>query len=202
VIRKDSLIRDVKVIMMSADPSARSSTDNLDSWLIKPIHPSLFFNCLHHLLSNDSESANSDARVTPQVRSEPHKETRVLVVEDNPTNQTLAKAQLTALGYSAEVVGDASQALDTLLGTRYDIVLMDCELPGMDGFAATAELRRREGDARHTAVIALTAHATEADRRRCLEAGMDGYLAKPTKLNSLAEMLDRWHGKAATSPAI
>jgi CheY-like chemotaxis protein len=202
VIRKDSLIRDTKLIMMSTDPGTRSSAENVDSWLIKPIRPSLLFNCLHNMLSSDSDSASSDVQTTLKVRAAVHREGRVLVVEDNPTNQTLAKAQLSALGYTAEIVGDASQALDALLGTRYDIVLMDCELPGMDGFAATTELRRREGNARHTSVIALTAHATEADRRRCLEAGMDGYLAKPTKLQALAEMLNRWQGKAAASAAV
>jgi two-component system sensor histidine kinase/response regulator len=199
IIRKDSLIRSTKLIMMSVDPGTRITAESVDSWLIKPIRPSLLFNCLHNLLSTDPTSADSDLAITPKVRAAVKKEARVLVVEDNPTNQTLAKAQLSALGYTAEIVSDASQALEALLDTRYDIVLMDCELPGMDGFAATVELRRREGDARHTSVIALTAHATEADRRRCLESGMDGYLAKPTKLQALADMLNRWRGTSADS---
>jgi CheY-like chemotaxis protein len=152
-------------------------------------------------LSGDPNLPNSNIQIAPVVSDEARtqKGARVLVVEDNPTNQTLAKAQLGVLGYQVEIVGDAVQALDAMSRSRYDIVLMDCELPGMDGYEATTEIRRREGDAHHTAVIALTAHATEADRSRCLEAGMDGYLTKPTKLQVLADMLDLWCGKTAVS---
>jgi CheY-like chemotaxis protein len=187
IIRKDSLISDTKLITMSADPDEMGSAGNVDSWLIKPIRPSLLYNCLHNLLSGDPNSANSNVLTAPVVSDEARaqKRARVLVVEDNPTNQTLAKAQLAVLGYKVEIVGDAAQALDAMSRTRYDIVLMDCEVPGMDGYEATTEIRRREGDARHTAVIALTAHATEADHRRCLEAGMDGYLTKPTNYRCL-----------------
>jgi PAS domain S-box-containing protein len=201
IIRKDSLISDTRLIIMSADPDTKGSAGNVDSWLVKPIRPSLLFNCLHNLLSGDPNLPNSNIQIAPVVSDEARtqKGARVLVVEDNPTNQTLAKAQLGVLGYQVEIVGDAVQALDAMSRSRYDIVLMDCELPGMDGYEATTEIRRREGDAHHTAVIALTAHATEADRSRCLEAGMDGYLTKPTKLQVLADMLDLWCGKTAVS---
>jgi two-component system sensor histidine kinase/response regulator len=170
VIGEDSLIKDTKVILMSADSGMINTAENVHSWLVKPVRPSLLFNCLLKLLSRDPDTAGSDVELASPVShvARNRSETRILVVEDNPTNQTLVKAQLSALGYAAKVVGDASQALDALLETHYDIVLMDCELPGMDGYEATVELRRREGANRHTSIVALTAHAAEADRRRCL----------------------------------
>ena len=120
------------------------------------------------------------------------KKVRVLVVEDNVTNQTVVAAQLGILGYTAEVVDCARGGLEAFSLRHHNIVLMDCEMPEMDGYEATAEIRRREGDARHTVVIALTAHATEGDRERCLNAGMDDYISKPVKLDALTEMLDSW----------
>jgi CheY-like chemotaxis protein len=113
-------------------------------------------------------------------------------VDDNLVNRTIGGKQLSALGYTAEIAEGAQQGLDLVSKGSPDLVLMDCEMPEMDGYQAVAEIRRREGDARHTVVIALTAHATADDRARCLDAGMDDYLSKPVKLQALEEMLDTW----------
>ena len=122
---------------------------------------------------------------------------RVLLVDDNLVNRTVGARQLMTLGFTAEVADSAAQAFAMLSNKNFDVVLMDCGMPKMDGYQAAREIRRREGSARHTVVIALTAHAMEDDRVRCLNAGMDDYLSKPVKLNVLAEKLDTWaHPKA------
>ncbi|HLX04269.1 MAG TPA: response regulator, partial [Candidatus Binatus sp.] len=120
------------------------------------------------------------------------KAVRVLLVDDNLVNRTIGAKQLTALGYVGEVAASARQGLAIVAAGSCDLVLMDCEMPEMDGYEAVAEIRRREGCTRHTVVIALTAHATAEDRTRCLDAGMDDYLSKPVKLQTLGEMLDTW----------
>lgn len=117
---------------------------------------------------------------------------RVLLVDDNLVNRTLGAKQLSVLGYTAEVVDSARRALEVVGNQRSDIVLMDCEMPEVDGYKAVAEIRRLEGEARRTVVIALTAHAAEGEREKCLDAGMDDYLSKPVKLQTLATMLDAW----------
>jgi PAS domain S-box-containing protein len=117
---------------------------------------------------------------------------RVLLVDDNLVNRTVGAKQLATLGFTAEVADGGVHALEMLSRERFDVVLMDCGMPEMDGYQAVAEIRRREGSIRHTVVIALTAHAMEDDRVRCLRAGMDDYLSKPVKLNTLAEKLDTW----------
>jgi len=113
----------------------------------------------------------------------------VLVVEDGAVNQAVAAAQLEALGYEVDVVDNGFEALDRVARQHYDAVLMDCQMPGMDGYETTRELRRREGGDRHTLVIALTANAMTEDRDRCLAAGMDEYLSKPLRLHALAAIL-------------
>jgi two-component system, sensor histidine kinase and response regulator len=117
---------------------------------------------------------------------------RLLVVEDSPVNQLVAVRTLERLGCECDVACDGSEALEALSQRSYDAVMMDCQMPVMDGYEATAELRRREGAERHTPVIAMTAHAMKGDADRCLAAGMDDYIAKPMRRELLVEALARW----------
>jgi len=116
-------------------------------------------------------------------------EVLVLLVEDNPVNQKVLTAVLTRIGCAVHVVANGKQALESLARHSYDAVLMDCQMPVMDGYEATAELRRREGTGRRTPVIALTASAMAEDRERCMTAGMDDYLTKPVSMQNLAATL-------------
>jgi signal transduction histidine kinase/DNA-binding NarL/FixJ family response regulator len=125
---------------------------------------------------------------------------RILVVEDNTINQQVASGWLQRLGCRADVAANGFEALDALYRIAYSAVLMDCQMPEMDGFQATAEIRRREGSGRRTPIIAMTANAMQGDRERCLAAGMDDYIAKPVRIEDLECVLRRV--LAAPSPAV
>jgi PAS domain S-box-containing protein len=116
----------------------------------------------------------------------------VLVAEDSQVNQIVAARTLERCGCRADVAGDGVKALAMIAARRYDAVLMDCQMPGMDGYATTAALRLRENGGPRIPVIAMTAHAMEGDRERCLEAGMDDYLSKPIVREKLIDALRRW----------
>ena len=116
----------------------------------------------------------------------------VLVVEDGEINQLVATGILESLGYDADLADDGLRALQAMERTTYDAVLMDVQMPTMDGYETTAEIRRREGAARHTPIIAMTAGAIEGDRERCLAAGMDDYLSKPIDRSAMESVLARW----------
>ena len=118
----------------------------------------------------------------------------VLVAEDSQVNQIVAARSLERCGCNVEVVGDGRQALAALAAKRFDAVLMDCQMPELDGYEATAELRRREAPGERVPVIAMTAQAMDGDRERCLEAGMDDFISKPMKFDALRSVLLKWIG--------
>lgn len=126
---------------------------------------------------------------------------RVLVAEDNHVNQMVVTAQLRRFGCTVDVVNDGGEAVAACRAIDYGLVLMDCLMPGMDGFAATKEIRRLQQGGRHLPIIALTANALEGDRDRCLAAGMDGYLSKPVSGRELHEVLRHWARQAADASA-
>lgn len=127
----------------------------------------------------------------------PHQETEtnelVLVVEDNSINQRVTLLQLEDLGLKARAVSNGLEALDAVSQRKYMLILMDCQMPEMDGLQATREIRRLEQTTgEHVTIIALTAHAMTSDRAECLAAGMDDYISKPVSIKKLAEVLQRW----------
>jgi len=125
---------------------------------------------------------------------------RVLVVEDNTINQRLATRLLEKMGADVDVASDGEEGVEVAATRSYDLILMDCQMPRLDGFAATRAIRLRESGHR-TPIIAMTANAMAGDRERCLEAGMDDYLAKPIDRRQLRATLDRWNNAGRASPS-
>lgn len=118
--------------------------------------------------------------------------TRLLIVEDNPINQKLAERALLRLGFQADVTNDGREAVEAVKQTRYALILMDCMMPEMDGYAATRAIRALGGEASSVPIVAFTADKTAGTRERCLEAGMNDYLNKPLNLDLLRDAIDRW----------
>jgi PAS domain S-box-containing protein len=168
--------------------------------LTKPVRHSDLYNSLLGLIDTAQDAAparpgTKAAAVNPGLRTD----WRVLVAEDNPVNQKVAQHLLNRIGLRADFVGNGREALAALKDQPYDVVFMDCQMPELDGYDATAEIRRLEGGHRHTWIIAMTAHAMAGDREKCLAAGMDDYLAKPVASHSLREALERFAQQAAPS---
>ena len=207
-IHDDSLLRGTRIIAVcpfSQRPdSAALRLAGVRVVLPKPVLATKLAEAVCSALdSTDSGPSKTAEHTSSRISEQARLQCRVLLAEDNAVNQKLAVRLLAKLGYSADVVENGLDAVERVRNRDYDIVLMDCQMPEMDGYQATAEIRRLEGDRRRTSIIAMTANAMVGDRERCLDAGMDDYLAKPVQPAALKTTLDRWALRAAeTEPAI
>ena len=177
------------------DPSV-ARLAGVASVLSKPFLRHRLLEALTGILAPTDEGEGSSKRQQPTKEasraSSSTGQLNILLAEDNAVNQMLAVHLLEKIGYRADVVENGLDAVDRVRGGRYDLVLMDCQMPEMDGYQATAEIRRLEAGKRHTNIVAVTANAMLGDREKCLKAGMDDYLSKPIQLAQLKSVLERW----------
>ncbi|MFG1603460.1 ATP-binding protein [Actinoplanes sp. NPDC049265] len=191
IVTDDPHIPAVHIIVLNEHPPAGHHGPATPTYLPKPVHRS----ALYDLLAQSMAAVVPVPVISPPTPPTQKGKGKILLVEDNDINQMVATGILTSLGYDTDIAGDGIQAHDKSAHHDYDAILMDCRMPRMDGFTATAEIRHREeGTARHTPIIAMTASALDADRERCLAAGMDDYLAKPVNPAELDAALARWVG--------
>jgi signal transduction histidine kinase/DNA-binding response OmpR family regulator len=184
---------DLRLILLT--PFGQETSQLADSrfyWLTKPIRQSAIWDGLaSHVADVTPEASRIDDAPIP--RSSRTKGTRVLLVEDNPLNLEVCVAILNSLGCVVETATNGLDALERHADREFGLIFMDCQMPEMDGYEATAEIRRRESRShRHTPIIALTGNVIEGARERCLAAGMDDYLAKPFTLDQMKDMLTAW----------
>ena len=171
------------------------------AYMNKPIRQSQLYNCLATVIGMARDPMPASL-ITRHRLAEMHAEfrARVLVAEDNVVNQKVAVRMLEKLGCRVDVVANGQEALKASAQIPYTVVFMDCQMPEMDGYAATAAIRAREAQTRdHLPVIAMTANAMQGDREQCLEAGMDDYVSKPVQLEDLMAILQKWTSPPASS---
>jgi PAS domain S-box-containing protein len=191
-ISDDAGIPPVRVVLLTSgsyQDDRHAETAGAAALLPKPIGPSQLYNCLLQILTEDTRPSGPRDRVkvtTTESRG------LILLAEDNEINQMVAVETLTRMGYQVDVAQDGHEVLEMAGNKPYLAILMDCQMPRIDGYTATAELRRREQDGRRIPIIAMTAHALAEDRQRCLAAGMDDYLTKPIDTGKLQRTLDEW----------
>ncbi|MCX8024064.1 MAG: response regulator [Thermanaerothrix sp.] len=168
--------------------------------LLKPIRLQALYQTLLVLFSPQSVKTPSVPVVSEPSRASESK--AILLVEDNPINTKVVVNLLTKAGYHVDTAENGVQALEAIRCKTYDLILMDVQMPVMDGFETTLHIREIEGNARHTPIIAMTAHAFREDVQRCLACGMDDYLAKPLKPQQLYETITHWLSSRRANTAI
>jgi CheY-like chemotaxis protein/HPt (histidine-containing phosphotransfer) domain-containing protein len=166
---------------------------------VKPVRQSQLYNTLLEVLGHGPETAEAAAPVEP-VPLVANLGLRVLLAEDNEINQRVARRMLEKWGCYVVVVSDGFEAVMTSKSDTFDVLVVDCHMPRMDGYEATAEIRRREASTgKHVPIVAMTANALDGDRERCLAAGMDDYVRKPVKPQELWAALGRWTAQPGDS---
>jgi CheY-like chemotaxis protein/HPt (histidine-containing phosphotransfer) domain-containing protein len=200
-ISADPRLGSVRLIMLASGLTRRGEAEaaGIRSYLTKPARQSLLYDAVANAAAAGEHDRLEGPESTPVVPGPVAGGAPILIAEDNAVNQAVAEAMLARRGHPVHIVNNGREAVEAVSTGDYAAVLMDCQMPEMDGYAATAEIRRREGAGRHIPIIAMTAHSMKGDRERCLEAGMDDYLSKPLRPDALEAALERWAG--APEPA-
>jgi len=211
-IKSDPDISAVRLILLASERNAADQVQRRAAGvafqLIKPVREPDLYDCIvTPVRVNEGVGAAALAGAPPgqaSPRPRPGQRPRALLAEDNPVNVEVASAMLRGLGMEVACAANGEEALAAVRAGDYDLVLMDCMMPVMDGMAATAEIRRLEqqrGRTRATPIVAITANALQGDRERCLAAGMDDYISKPFSQQALADTLGRWIALPRPTPA-
>jgi PAS domain S-box-containing protein len=190
-IRRQRDARTLPLVMLTSLGSSGPTPEEFAAYLTKPIKPSQLYEALMDVFGERGEVAERPPEAAPadELPSE-RAPLRILVVEDHAVNQQLALLLLQKLGYRADVAGNGAEALEALERQPYDVVLMDVEMPEMDGLEATRRIHARWRDERPH-IVAVTANAMQGERELCLQAGMDDYITKPIRMEELTASLDR-----------
>jgi signal transduction histidine kinase/DNA-binding response OmpR family regulator/HPt (histidine-containing phosphotransfer) domain-containing protein len=199
-IREDTRLAAMQLIMLTTRDNHESNSDTVQLFaaiLTKPLRRSQLLNCVTRAMTSAPEMGVEETAIRAALPAAAAARTfvpKILLVEDNPVNREVAVGMLESLGCVVHAAENGWIAIEAMNNDAYDAVLMDCQMPVMDGLTATAELRRREQNAggARLPIIALTANTMEGDRERCLAAGMDDFLSKPFSQQQLAAMLRRW----------
>ncbi|HEX4491150.1 MAG TPA: response regulator [Acidimicrobiia bacterium] len=208
LINNDTDLAEAKLFLLSSSGkvSAQVASEfRLSGALAKPVRQSELFDCLVAGLEGTTDFSGGPAPTTTRSRPDAVRRSgHILLVEDNAMNQLVATKILEKIGYSVDVAENGHVALAQIDANVYDAVLMDCQMPEMDGYEATRQLRRREldrGGREHLTVVAMTAAAMDGDRERCLAAGMDDYVTKPVRASAVDAVLARWIAEPGDAPA-
>ena len=196
VIKADPRLARARIIILTSlgqlMDDAQLERIGIDACLVKPVKQARLYECLTGIRALPRKQVENKP-LSLTVRGAPPQPLRILLAEDNAINQKVAVAQLRKLGYSPDVVGNGMEALEAVQRQRYDVILMDCQMPQMDGYESTRQIRRREQTqgSKPVYIIAMTANAMQGDREKCLEARMNDYLSKPVKVTDLRSALER-----------
>jgi two-component system sensor histidine kinase/response regulator len=198
-IKADPELKDVLVIILTSigirGDVARLEALGCAGYLTKPVKQSQLFDTIITLWGRQKTVAKESwgAIVTRHtIEEQKRRRVHILLAEDNPMNQKLAVTLLKKAGYSVDAVEDGRMVMEAVKRRAYDLILMDVQMPEMNGFEATQAIRVREGEAKHTPIIAMTAHAMKGDRERCLQAGMDDYISKPIEPQEFFDAIEKW----------
>ena len=205
IVKSDPAVSDTRIILLSSVGTWREVVplegERVDACLLKPVRERQLYRALATVLAKPTVA--TPAPVNEAVKGRDRGEVpspRVLVAEDNVVNQKVAARILQSAGIRPDMASNGLEAVAMRRMLPYDLILMDCQMPEMNGYEATTAIRRMESGDSHTAIVAMTAETTAGSRERCLACGMDDYIAKPVRVVELLDVLRKWAPQKAMSP--